>query len=119
MGLANPWKYFQVTADTVNLLNNDQVLGNRGIGRYAITALSAAAADGNISAFDGKSNVLDVAPIPVRAAAVTFPEIRKNEDRRWLIDYNGQGPTCPIDVIDGTNCEIGIIVEYLGVKSRD
>lgn len=112
--LYNPWKYFQVTADTTNLLANDQVLGDLGKGRYAVTALSAAAADGSITLNDGISAVVNAAAIPVRAAAVTFPEVRKNEDRRWIVDYRGRGATMPIDVIDGTNCEIGIVVEFLG-----
>lgn len=112
--LANPWKIFLITADVVNLLGSDQILGDRGKGRYAITALSAAAADGSITISDGISNVVSVAAIPVRAAAVTFPEVRKNEDRRWIVDYSGQGPTIPIDVLDGTNCEIAVVVEFLG-----
>lgn len=112
--LANPWKYFQVTADTTNLLANDQILGDLGTGRYAITAISAAAADGSITINDGISDVVSLAAIPVRAAAVTFPELRKNEDRRWIVDYKGRGATISIDLSDGTNCEIGVLVEYLG-----
>lgn len=112
--LVNPWKYFQITADNTNVLANDQVLGDLGQGRYAVTALSAAAADGAITLGDGTVNVLDAAPIPVRAAAVTFPEVRKNEDRRWIVDYRGRGPTLPINILDGTNCEIGLVVEFLG-----
>lgn len=114
--LTNPWKYFQVTADTVNLLANDQILGDLGKGTYAITAISAAAADGNITIGDGISDVVSTAAIPVRAAAVTFPEVRKNEDRRWIVRYTGRGATIPIDVIDGTNCEIGVVVEFLGAS---
>lgn len=112
--LINPWKEFLITADDVNVLANDQILGDLGKGRYAITALSAAAADGSISINDGISNVVDVAPIPVRAAAVTFPEVRKNEDRRWIVDYIGRGAAPVINVVDGTNCEIALVVEFLG-----
>lgn len=112
--LLNPWKAFFVTADTTGLLSNDQILGDLGKGRYAITAVSAAAADGSITINDGISAVVSQASIPVRAAAVTFPELRKNEDRRWIVDYVGRGPTLPIDLLDGTNCEIGVIVEFLG-----
>lgn len=114
--LLNPWKIFLVTADTVGLLANDQILGDLGAGVYAVTAISAAAADGNMTLSDGISAVVNAAAIPVRAAAVTFPEVRKNEDRRYLIDYNGRGPTLPIDIIDGTNCEIAVLVEFLGVN---
>lgn len=114
MMLANPWKYFQITADNSNVLANDQLLGNLGAGRYAVTAISAAAADGTITLNDGLTDVVSLAPIPVRAAAVTFPEVRKNEDRRWIIDYIGRGANFLINVVDGTNCEIGLVVEYLG-----
>lgn len=113
-GLQNPWKYFQITADATNILANDQILGQLGRGTYAVTAISAAAADGNISISDGDSLVVQNAAIPVRAAAVTFPSMIKNEDRRWIIDFNGNGANIVIDIIDGTNCEIGLLVEYLG-----
>lgn len=112
--LLNPWKYFQITADTTNVLANDQILGQLGNGRYAITCISAAAADGSITINDGDSAVVSAAAIPVRAAAVTFPEIRKNEDRRWIVNFKGRGSNIIIDIIDGTNCEIGLLVEFLG-----
>lgn len=114
MPLLNKWKEFLVTADTTGLLTNDQILGDTGKGRYAITAIAAAAADATITANDSKSDVLAAAPIPVRAAAVTFPEVKKNEDRRWIVAYTGAGPTCPINVVDGTSAEIAVVVEYLG-----
>lgn len=114
MPLQNPWKEFLVTADTTNLLSNDQILGDLGQGTYAITAVAAAAADGTISINDGISEVVSAAPIPLRAAAVTYPEVRKNEDRRWVVTYVGRGATIPITVADGTNAEIAIVVEYLG-----
>lgn len=112
--LKNPWKYFQVTADVTNLLANDQILGDLGKGTYAVTAISAAAADGTITINDGVSDVVSLAAIPVRAAAVTFPSMIKNEDRRWIVHYLGRGATISITLVDGTNCEIGVIVEYLG-----
>lgn len=114
MPLRNPWKYFQVSADTTNVLANDQILGDLGKGRYAVTAIAAAAADATITVNDGISAVISTAAIPVRAAAVTYAETKKNEDRRWIVDYVGRGSTIPIDVIDGTNAEVGLIVEYLG-----
>jgi len=114
MPLNNPWKEFLVTADDTNLLANDQILGDLGEGLYAVTALSAAASDGNISINDGRTDVVFQAPIPVRAAAVTFPEVRKNEDRRWLVAYTGKSGTPVINVVDGTNCEIAVVVEFLG-----
>jgi len=117
MSLNNPWKEFLVTADTTNLLANDQVLGDLGAGTYAVTAIAAAAADGTITISDGISQVVDAASIPVRAAAVTYPEVRKNEDRRWVVSYNGRGATLPVDLSDGTNAEIAVVVEYLGRSS--
>lgn len=114
IGLQNPWKIFLITADNSNVLANDQVLGDLGQGQYAVTVISAAAADGDITISDGKTEVLSNAAIPVRAAAVTFPEIRKNEDRRWVVNYVGRGPTLPIAILDGTNCEIALLVEFLG-----
>lgn len=111
--LVRKWKYFQVTADTTNLLANDQILGELGAGLYAVTAVSAAAADGTITINDGSSPVVNAAPIPVRAAAVTFPEIRKNEDKRWLVLFKGRSGTLPINLSDGTNCEIGVVVEFI------
>ncbi len=116
MPLVNPWKEFLITADDTNVLTNDQILGDLGKGRYAVTVVAAAAADGSISINDGVSNVVDSAPIPVRAAAVTFPEVRKNEDRRWLVDYVGRGAAPVINVSDGTNAEIALVVEFLGAQ---
>lgn len=112
--LQNPWKIFLVTADTTDVLANDQVLGNLGVGKYAVTCISAAAADGTITINDGISDVISLAAIPVRAAAVTFPEVRKNEDRRWIVNFNGRGPNLPITIFDGTNSEIALLVEFLG-----
>lgn len=112
--LQNPWKIFLVTADTVGVLANDQILGDLGKGKWAVTCISAAAADGTITLNDGISDVVSLAAIPVRAAAVTFPEVRKNEDRRWIVNYNGRGPTLPITIFDGTNSEIALLVEFLG-----
>lgn len=114
MGLANPWKLFLLTADNSNVLGGDQILGDLGAGRYAVTGLAAAAADATVTLNDGISDVVSLAAIPVRAAAVTFPEVRKNEDRRWIIDYNGRGPTLPINFADGTNAEVSLLVEFLG-----
>lgn len=116
--LMNPWKLFQVTADTTNLLANDQVLGQLGQGWYAVTAIAAAAADGTITINTGSVAVINAASIPVRAAAVTFPEVRKNEDRRWVVYFDGRGSNLVIDVIDGTNAEICVVVEFLGTKGR-
>lgn len=112
--LLNPWKIFLITADNTNVLANDQILGQLGKGKYAVTCISAAAADGTITINDGAQDVVSLAAIPVRAAAVTFPEVRKNEDRRWIVNFNGRGANLPISIVDGTNSEIALLVEYLG-----
>ncbi len=114
MGLLNPWKEFLVTADTTDLLANDQILGNLGHGVYRVTAVAAAAANGTITINDGNSDVVSLAAIPVRGAAVTFPEVRKNEDRGWIVEFVGRGPNLVINIVDGTNAEIAIVVEKLG-----
>lgn len=104
-------KYFLVTADNADVLSGDAQLGNLGKGRYDIVAVAAAAADATMSLADEKTEVLTTAPIPVRAAAVTYPEIRFNEDRAYTIGYNG--PTHPtINIVDGTNGEIIVWVRY-------
>lgn len=110
----NPWKLFHITADNADVLSGDTTMGNYGKGRYAITAIAAAAADGTISVNDGSRNVVDLMTIPVRAAAVTFAEVRKNEDRRLIVDFVGQGAAPVINVVDGTNAEIALVVEFLG-----
>lgn len=114
MGLVTLLKFFFVTADVTDLLASDQVFGGLGPGRYRVTAIAAAAADATITINDGKSNVVDAAPIPVRGAAVTYPEIRANEDRGWVVDYIGRGPNLVINISDGTNAEIVVCVEKIG-----
>lgn len=106
-------KYFLVTADNADVLSGDAQLGNLGPGLYDVIAMAAAAADGTITLADEKDTVLSASPMPVRSAAVTFPEIRFNEDRPWTIGYNG--PTHPtINISDGTNAEVMVWVRYRG-----
>lgn len=112
--LQNKWKMFFLTADNTNVLANDQILGQLGAGVYGVTAIQAAASDGTLTINDGDQDVVSLAVIPVRAAAVTFPEIRKNEDRRWIVHFNGRGANLPISFVDGTNSETSLLVEYLG-----
>lgn len=104
-------KYFQVTADNTDVLSGDPQLGNLGPGLYDVCVVAAAAADGTITLADEIQTILAATPIPVRAAAVTYPEIKFNEDRPWTIGYNG--PTHPtIDVADGTNAEVVVWVRW-------
>lgn len=114
MPLVTVWKLFLVTADTTGLLTNDQVLGSKGKGRYRVWALAAAAADATITINDGNNDVVAAAPIPVGAAAVTYPRLSRADDFYWDVNYQGAGPTLPINIADGTNAEIEVLVEYLG-----
>ncbi len=116
MPLGGIWRDFLITADNTDVLSGDILMGSLGPGWYTITILSAAAADGSLTVSDGQQNVLSGVSIPVRAAAVTFPEIKKNEDRYWSWRYIGADhPT--INVNDGTNCEIALRVTYWGKKA--
>lgn len=108
------WKTFFISADQNDVLASDQILGNLGTGRYKVWAVQAAASDGAITINDGVSNVVDSAAIPVRAAAVTYPEIRYNEDKCWVVDFIGRGPNLVINIADGTNAEIVLTVQKIG-----
>lgn len=112
--LVKKWKQFLVTADVTNLLANDQVLGDLGPGVYGVIAIGAAAADAVITINDGISNVLDAASPGVRAAAVTYPNMRRLDDSEWVVRYVGQAATIPIDILDGTNTELAVIVKWYG-----
>lgn len=112
MPLLNIWKQFFVTSDTSHLLSGDPMLGDQGEGVYRITARASAAADATIAARDRNNEVLPPVPIPVRAAAVTYPEIKRNEDHAWLVHYTGKSGTPTIDIVDGTNAEISVLVEF-------
>jgi len=107
-------KMFLVSADVTGLLVGDQVFGDLGKGLYGITPVAAAAADGTWTVDDGLSNVIDAMSIPVRAAAVTFPTYRQLDDVEWLVRYVGAGNTLPIDIVDGTNAEIIVLMRWYG-----
>lgn len=107
-------KQLLVTADTTNLLGSDQMFGDLGKGLYGITVIAAAAADSTYTVYDGKSNVLDAVSPAVRAAAVTFANYRQLDDREHIVRYVGEGPTLPVDLVDGTNAEIIVIMRWYG-----
>lgn len=113
MPLVNKSKLFFVTADTTDVLANDSMLGNAGRGTYRVTALAAAAADATITINDGNSNVVDAASIPVKAAAITYPDVHKSDDHAYVVAYVGNGPNLPINIVDGTNAEITLLVEKI------
>jgi hypothetical protein len=110
MPLLSKWKFFQITADATNIVANDQVLGDLGKGTYKITAI-ADVADATITISDGKTNVLDAAPIPIRAASVTYPQMLRSQDYAWTVNYQGSAAAIPIDIIDGTGGDIVVKVE--------
>ena len=107
-------KFFYITADTNDILSGDEVLGDTGAGVYRVWAAQAGAVDATISIRDGKSTFLNAATIPIKAAASTAPAIETDRDIFWECVYDGNGPNLPIDIADGTNGEISVLVEYLG-----
>jgi len=107
-------KMLLATADTTGLLSGDQVFGDLGKGLYGITVIAAAAADSTYTVYDGSSNVLDGVSPAVRVAAVTFPNYRQLDDFEHLVRYHGEGPTLPVDIVDGTNAEIIIVMRWYG-----
>lgn len=113
MGFLNPHSLNYVTADTTDVLANDAVLRNLGPGRYRIYAKAAAASDATITVNDGRSNVIETQPIAVRAAAVTFPEIRTIDDTPYIV-RNFAADRLRITIVDGTNAEIALLVFYDG-----
>lgn len=107
-------KQFLVSSDTTGLLASDQMFGDLGKGIYGITVIAAAAADSTYTVYDGKSNVLDAVSPAVRSAAVTYPNYRQLDDREYLIRYTGEGATLPVDLNDGSNAEIIVIMRWYG-----
>lgn len=112
MPLLTKRKVFFVTADTTNVLSGDEILGSTGKGTYKIWATSTKV-DSTITISDGNSNVLNAAPIPVKAAAVTYPAFDKTEDFCWVVQYIGNADTIPINIVDGTDGEITLVVEKI------
>lgn len=107
-------KMFLVTADVTGLFSNDQVMGQFGKGKYGITVVAAAAADSTYTVNDGRSDVLSAVSPAVRAAAVTFANPRAIDDFEHVVDYQGEGPTMPVNLADGSNAEIFVLARYYG-----
>lgn len=106
---------FLLTADTNDICSAHVALQQAGPGFYRCTPLSAAAADSTITINDGKSDIVSAEPIPVKAAAVTFPEFDKSADFSWTW-FSGRSDRPLINVVDGTNAEMAIIVEKLPAR---
>lgn len=112
MPLVKKQAVFLLTADTSDILASQIALQNAGPGVYRITPLAAAAADATFTVNDGDSDIISLEPMPVKAAAVTFPEFDKSADISWVWVSN-RSDRALIDVIDGTNAEMAILVEKL------
>lgn len=107
-------KLFLLTADTTGMLSGDQVLGSLGKGFYGFTVIAAAASDSTYTINDGISDVLSAVSPAVRAAAVTFPNLRMLDDYEHIVEYTGAGNTIPFDFVDGSNAEAAILARYYG-----
>lgn len=103
---------FLLTADTADICSTHQALKNAGSGRYRITPLAAAAADATFTVNDGKADVISAEPIPVKAAAVTYPQFDRSADLSWTVDIRGD--RLDMDVVDGTSGELAILIEKIG-----
>lgn len=112
MALVRRQGVFLLTADTSDICSAHQALKNGGSGRYRITPLAAAAADATFTVNDGKSDVIALEPIPVKAAAVTYPAFDRSADLSWTVDIVGD--RLDMDVVDGTNAEMAILIEKIG-----
>ncbi len=113
MPLGNIWRDFLVSADNTDVLSGDSMIGSLGRGWYSITTVAAAAADGTVTVNDGRQNIINAVSIPLRAAAVTYPELRKNEDQAWVFAYTGSDHPI-INIADGTNAEVVVRVKFHG-----
>ncbi len=112
MPLVKKQAYLQLTADTNDILASHIAMQNAGPGVYRITPLAAAAADGTFTVNDGDSDIISLESIPVKAAAVTFPAMDKSADLSWTWVSN-RSDRALINVVDGTNAEISVLVEKL------
>lgn len=112
MGLDTLWEPVLVTADTNDILSSSDIFQASGKGRYRITAKAAAATDATITVNDGRQNVINAHPILTGDVGSTYPEMDGSGDKAYVVSY--QGTLRPIiDIVDGTNGEIVVIVEKL------
>ena len=74
--LRRPQGYELVTADTTDVFANHSGLQGAGPGVYRLWIVAAAAADGTFTINDGRGDIVTSESIPLRAAAVTYPEVR-------------------------------------------
>lgn len=105
--------YQQESADRTDIFSTSTLFKGAGPGRYRMIIVCAAAADATFTINDGVSEILTAEPIPVKAAAVTFPLINVIEDVSW--EWDSIAPERPlVDVIDGTSGEIAVYIEKIG-----
>jgi len=103
---------FKATADVTDLFAAHTYFQSCGPGRFRIWVIAAAANDATVTINDGISNIVNGDPIPVRAAAVTGPEIRKNEE--FFFEFVSIAPDRPrVDLVDGTNAEIELQIQHV------
>jgi hypothetical protein len=104
--------HFKVTADVNDALSSHTYFQSCGPGRFRLWIVAAAANDATVTLNDGVSNFVNNDPIPVRAAAVTGPEIRKNEE--FAYEFVSRAPDRPrVDLADGTNAEIAFTIQHV------
>lgn len=113
MPLVSLWEPVLVTADTNDILSTSDIFQALGRGKYRIWAKAAAATDATITVNDGKQNVINAHPILTGDVGSTFPEMDLSGDKWYTVDYIGSLRPI-INIIDGTNGEIVIIVEKIG-----
>lgn len=105
-------KTFIKTADDTNILSGDTELGQLGKGKWRVWA-AADDSDATITIKDEKGVILNAAPIPVgQAGADGYPIFRRNEWLFWEFTYGGAEAAPVIDVTDGTDANIALVVEY-------
>lgn len=115
MPLARKARFYHVTADSPDHLAGDEVLGNCGQGTYRIwIKATGGTADSSFTVRDGSSTVINAWPIPSSTAGTTYPVVDRSSDIYFDVRYVGRGATLPIDILDGTNQEISLYIEYLG-----
>jgi phage tail protein X len=109
---AGPSATLFITADTNDVLSSVPQLRSAGTGVYEITILAAAAADATFDANDGLADVLVAEPVPVKAAAVTYPALSNRDDPKYYVTVVS-GTRLILDVSDGTNAEIVLRVRKI------
>jgi hypothetical protein len=110
MPLVNLWEPILVSADTNDILSASDIFQALGKGTYRVTAKAAAAVDATITINDGKQNVVNAHPVLTGDVGTTYPEMDLSGDKWYTILYTGSLRPI-IDIVDGTNGELVVIVQ--------